>query len=76
MKHDRISIDPDVMAGKPCIKGTRIPVDLVLRKLGAGETVDDLLTAYPHLTSADIRAAFMFTADWLSDGDIVLSESQ
>lgn len=51
------------MVGKPCIKGTRIPVDLILRKLGAGETVDELLVAYPHLTADDIKAALAFAAD-------------
>jgi uncharacterized protein (DUF433 family) len=73
MKHDRISIDPDVMVGKPCIKGTRIPVDLILRKLGAGETVDELLLAYPHLTADDVKAALAFAADWLTDSDVIIS---
>lgn len=76
MKHERISIDPDVMVGKPCIRGTRIPVDLILRKLGAGETTEDLLAAYPHLTADDIRAALTFAADWLTDSDIILSEEK
>ncbi|HKU98671.1 MAG TPA: DUF433 domain-containing protein [Vineibacter sp.] len=76
MKHDRISVNPDVMVGKPCIKGTRIPVDLILRKLGTGETVDDLLAAYPHLTADDVRAALMFAADWLTDSDIVVSDER
>ena len=53
----RIEIDPDVMLGKPVIRGTRIPVELILRKLGEGATVEDLLDAYPHLTPEDIRAA-------------------
>jgi uncharacterized protein (DUF433 family) len=76
MKHDRISIDPDVMVGKPCIKGTRIPVDLILRKLGAGETVDELLLAYPHLTADDVKAALAFAADWLADSDVIISDEK
>ena len=54
---DRITIAPDVMQGKPVIRGTRITVDLVLRKLAEGASEADLLDAYPHLTVADIRAA-------------------
>jgi uncharacterized protein (DUF433 family) len=76
MKHDRISIDPHVMVGKPCIKGTRIPVDLILRKLGAGETVDELLLAYPHLTADDVKAALAFAADWLADSDVIISDEK
>jgi len=54
---DRITIAPDVMQGKPVIRGTRITVDLILRKLAEGATEADLLDAYPHLAVADIRAA-------------------
>ncbi|MBX3001935.1 MAG: DUF433 domain-containing protein [Caldilineaceae bacterium] len=54
---DRIEINPDVMMGKPVIRGTRIPVELLLRKLSEGATHADLLDAYPRLTQADIHAA-------------------
>jgi uncharacterized protein (DUF433 family) len=57
MTTDRIEIYPKVMMGKPVIKGTRIKVELVLRKLAEGATEDDLLDAYPRLTREDIRAA-------------------
>jgi uncharacterized protein (DUF433 family) len=57
MTTNRIEIDPNVMMGKPVIKGTRIKVELVLRKLAEGATEDDLLDAYPRLTREDIRAA-------------------
>jgi len=63
MAHDRISADPAVMLGKPCIKGTRLTVELILRKLGAGRTNADLLEAYPQLTEDDIKAALAFAAD-------------
>ena len=53
---DRIEINPKVMMGKPVVKGTRIPVDLILRKLGEGASEDDLLDTYPRLTLEDIRA--------------------
>ena len=49
MPHARIAADPAVMMGKPCIKGTRITVELILRKLGAGRSFADLLEAYPQL---------------------------
>ncbi|MCY3680790.1 MAG: DUF433 domain-containing protein [Gemmatimonadetes bacterium] len=59
---DRIEINPKVMMGKPVMKGTRIPVDLILRKLGEGASEDDLLDAYPRLTLEDIRAALHYAA--------------
>ncbi len=70
---DRITIDADVMQGKPVIRGTRITVDLLLRKLSEGATEADLLDAYPHLTAADIRAALAYAADAVSHEDIVLT---
>jgi uncharacterized protein (DUF433 family) len=48
--------DKDIMMGKPCIKGTRITVELILEKISQGATVDDLLKGYPHLTKEDIYA--------------------
>ena len=54
---DRITMAPDVMQGKPVIRGTRITVDLVLRKLAEGASESDILDAYPHLSSEDVRAA-------------------
>lgn len=69
--HERIEISPDIMGGKPVIKGTRVPVELVLRKLGAGMEAGELLAAYPHLALEDIRAAQAFAADYLADEEIV-----
>jgi uncharacterized protein (DUF433 family) len=63
MAHERIAIDPNVMFGKPVIRGTRIPVELILRKLGDGMTDEQILTHHPHLTVDDIRAAATFAAD-------------
>jgi uncharacterized protein (DUF433 family) len=54
---DRIEINPRVMLGKPVIRGTRIPVELILRKLSEGASETDLLDAYPNLTREDIQAA-------------------
>ena len=64
--NERIEINPAVMQGKPVIKGTRIPVELALRKLGEGATEGDLLDAYPNLTVTDIRAAMTYAADALA----------
>lgn len=56
-RHTRISVKPEIMGGKPCIKGTRIPVDLIVEKLDNGQSSEDILEAYPGLTLADVRAA-------------------
>ena len=70
---DRIEINPDVMLGKPVIRGTRIPVELILRKLGEGATEDDLLDAYPRLTKADIRAALSYAAETIAHETILVT---
>lgn len=62
----RIEIDPSVMLGKPVIRNTRIPVELLLRKLSEGATVRELLDAYPRLTEDDIRACLAYAADAIS----------
>ena len=74
MAHARISIDPTVMMGKPCIKGTRITVELVLRKLGAGRSFADLLEAYPKLTEEDLRSALAFAADYMEHETVLPAE--
>lgn len=60
-----ITSDPAIMLGKPVVAGTRITVELILRKLGAGESVQQILDAYPHLTPEAIFAALRFAADSL-----------
>ena len=55
-----IQSNPSIMMGKPVIAGTRIPVELILEKFAAGETIEQLLDAYPRLTEEGIRAAFLF----------------
>jgi uncharacterized protein (DUF433 family) len=74
MTHERIIRDPEVMLGRPVIKGTRIPVDLVLKELAAGLSVADLLRAYPRLTEADIRAALSFAADHVAHEGLIAAE--
>jgi uncharacterized protein (DUF433 family) len=70
----RIEINPKVMLGKPVIRGTRIPVELILRRLGEGATEQDLLEAYPHLTADDLRAAMTYAADTPAHEDTLLVE--
>jgi uncharacterized protein (DUF433 family) len=72
MTTDRIEINPDVMLGKPVIRGTRIPIEVILRKLAEGATEADLLDAYPRLTQDDVRAALAYAADSLAHETIVL----
>ena len=62
----RIEINPKVMVGKPIIRGTRIPVELIMRMLGQGITEEEILQEYPRLELADIRAALLCAADSLS----------
>ena len=73
-RHDRISIDPAVMLGKPVIHGTRITVEQILRELGAGMSTEEILGAHPRPTVDDIRAAQSFAADWLAEETVSLAE--
>ena len=65
MEKNLVISDPQVMLGKPVIAGTRITVELVLEKLAAGETVEQILEAHPKLTREKIQAALRFAADAL-----------
>jgi len=67
MKDKLIQSDPSILAGKPVIAGTRITVELILEKLAAGETVEDILKAHPRLTKEAVRAALSYAAESLRD---------
>ena len=67
--HERIEINPDIMGGKPVIRGTRVPVEIVLRKLGM--TAEAIIADHPRLTPDDIRATQAFAADYLADEALV-----
>ena len=69
--YDRIEIKPDVMLGKPVIKGTRITVELIIRKLGEGATFNDLLDAYPNLNKEDIQSALLYAAEYISNETLI-----
>jgi uncharacterized protein (DUF433 family) len=60
---NHISSDPEIMFGKTVIKGTRIPVELVLEKLAKGYSIEELIAAYPRVTVQDIQACLLFAAD-------------
>ncbi len=59
----RISVDPNVCFGKPCIRGTRIWVSLILDFLASGTTIEEILAEYPQLTEEDVRAAIAYGAE-------------
>ncbi|MCL6642994.1 MAG: DUF433 domain-containing protein [Candidatus Bipolaricaulota bacterium] len=67
----RIEINPHIMLGKPVIRGTRIPVELILRKLAQKITVAEILRDYPNLAEQDIQAALLYAAEVLSEEEVV-----
>ncbi len=67
-----IEINPKVMLGKPVIRGTRIPVELILRKLGEGISESELLDAYPRLTREDLLATMTYAAEAIACEEIVI----
>ena len=71
---DRIIIDPEIMVGKPVVKGTRIPVELVLKRLAQDLNVETLLKAYPRLTIEDISACIEY-AQGLVEGEVIYPAS-
>jgi len=72
-RHERIEINPDIMFGKPVVKGTRITVEHILRKLAGGMTSEEIIKDHPHLKTEDILAAQEFAADYLGQEDIVFA---
>jgi uncharacterized protein (DUF433 family) len=76
MQHVRIEINPEVLLGKPVVRGTRIPVELIVRKLGEGATEAELLDAYPRLKADDIRACLTYAADTLAHETIWTTKAE
>lgn len=70
---ERITVNPDIMLGKPVIKGTRITIEIILRKLSEGMTAEEVLGAYPHLVKDDILAALSYSADVISQEELIAS---
>jgi uncharacterized protein (DUF433 family) len=68
--YEKIEINPNIMFGKPVIKGTRVTVEQILRKLAGGMTGEEIIADHPHLRKEDILAAQEFAADYLADEEI------
>lgn len=69
---ERIQLDPSIMLGKPVIKGTRITVELILRKLAEGMTPEQLLQAYNQLSQEDISAALTYASDIIANEETIV----
>ena len=69
-RYEKIEINPNIMFGRPVIKGTRVTVEQILRKLAGGMTIEEIITDHPHLRKEDILAAQEFAADYLADEEI------
>jgi uncharacterized protein (DUF433 family) len=72
---ERIVINPDVMVGKPVIRGTRIPVELVLKHLAQNPDLEELFAAYPHITLEDVKACLAY-AQAVIEGEVIYPEVQ
>jgi len=70
MKIDRIELNPKVCNGKPVIKGTRIPVSVILEQIAEGESWSGLLKGYPELEEDDIRAALRYARESLDHSEV------
>lgn len=68
---DHIISDPEILVGRPVVKGTRLSVDLILDRLADGWATEDLFESYPHLTPEALQAVFAFAAEVLKDEDDV-----
>ncbi len=74
MTHPRIEIHPEIMFGKPVIKGTRLTVEHVLRKLAGGMRVEEILRDHPHIEAEDVFAAAEFAASYLAQEEIIFAD--
>jgi uncharacterized protein (DUF433 family) len=70
----RITLDPDVMGGKPCIRGMRITVGTIVGLVASGRTVPEILAAYPYLEEADIREALSYAAWRVEETEVPLGK--
>jgi len=70
---ERISVKPNIMLGKPCIKGTRITIEIIIKKLSEGASIQDIIIGYPGLDEKDVLAALAYSADVLSREELIAS---
>ena len=73
---DRVEVNPKIMTGKPVIRGTRIPVELLVKMLAQGMSTGDILMEYPHLTSEDVQAALLYAAENLEESEVYPIKSE
>lgn len=66
----RIIVDPQIMVGKPVIRGTRIPVELIMRLIAQGISEKEILEDYPHLTKEDLQAVLVYASELLSNEEV------
>jgi uncharacterized protein (DUF433 family) len=71
---DRIVSSPDVLGGKPCIRGTRISVEFLLELVAQGASRDQILEAYPHLHAEDLEQALLYAARFLENEVVITAE--
>ena len=71
MEFNRIEINPKVCAGKPVIKGTRIPVSIIIEQIANGESWDSIIKGYPEVTKADIKAALFYAKSSIEHTDLI-----
>ena len=76
MKIDRITHDPTVMGGKPCIRGLRVTVGMIVGQIGAGRSIDQLLADYPYLQREDILEALRYAAWRAQEREIDLAAAE
>jgi uncharacterized protein (DUF433 family) len=69
--HNRVELNPRVCNGKPVIKGTRIPVSVVLDQIAAGDSWDDIVKGYPELSKEDIQAALLYASAVLEHTEVI-----
>ena len=68
---ERIVVNPKIMVGKPIIRGTRIPVDAILKRLADGMSISDILEEYPNITEEDIKAALIYVSEVIAGEQII-----
>jgi uncharacterized protein (DUF433 family) len=71
---DRIISNPDILHGKPCIRGTRLSVEFILELMASGGTRDQILTDYPYLAPEDIEQALRYASQFLSNEVVISAE--
>jgi len=71
---ERILSDPNILSGKPCIKGTRISIEFILELIASGATFEDVIKSYPHLKHEDLEEALRYSARFLKNEIVITAE--